>query len=260
MMSAYLEAMFSLKGRIALCTGASSGIGAHMVKTLAKAGADVVLTGRDEQGLKATQQVVLEESPDSRCICKTLDLSVLESIEPVVAQINERVGFADILVNAAGLNLRQTADDILIEDWQQTLNINTAAPFFLARALIGGMRQKGYGNIINVASLQSYRAFKNGMAYGTSKGAIVQLTRAMAEAWSGYGIMCNAIAPGFFRTKMTAAVYEDKDMLTHHAGMTAIGRNGELPDLEGATLFFASRACRYVTGQILAVDGGYTAK
>ncbi len=259
-MNTYLEAMFSLKGRIALCTGASSGIGAHMAKTLAKAGADIVLIGRDEQGLKATQQAVSEENPGSRCICKTLDLNVLENIEPAVAQIGEELGFADILINAAGINLRQAANDIRIEDWQQTLNINTAVPFFLARALIDGMRQKGGGNIINIASLQSYRAFKNSMAYGASKGAIVQLTRAMAEAWSGYGIICNAIAPGFFPTRMTATVYKDKDMLKHHAGMTAIGRNGELSDLEGAMLFFASNACRYVTGQVLAVDGGYTAK
>lgn len=259
-MSTYLEAMFSLRGRVALCTGASSGIGAHMAKTLAKAGADTVLIGRDEQGLKETRQAVLEENPTGRCICKTVDLSVLENIEPAVAQIGEELDSVDILINAAGVNLRQSADDIQIEDWQQTLNINTAAPFFLARALISGMRQKGGGNIINIASLQSYRAFKNGMAYGASKGAIVQLTRAMAEAWSGYGISCNAIAPGFFPTRMTAPVYKDKDMLMHHADMTATGRNGEMSDLEGATLFFASSACRYVTGQILPVDGGYTAK
>lgn len=259
-MNSCLQTMFALEGRIALCTGASSGIGAHMAKTLAKAGADVVLIGRDERGLKATQQAISSESPDSRCIYKTLDLSVPEHIEPALAQISGEAGFADILVNAAGINLRQAADDILVKDWQQTLNINTAAPFFLAKALIGGMQQKGYGNIINIASLQSYRAFKNSMAYGASKGAIVQLTRAMAEEWSGYGIVCNAIAPGFFPTGMTAPVYADKDMLAHHAGMTAIGRNGELSDLEGAALFFASDACRYVTGQVLAVDGGYTAK
>ncbi len=259
-MNSYLQGMFTLKGRVALCTGASSGIGAHMAKTLAKAGADVVLIGRDEQGLKVTKQAISGQSPSSGCIYKTLDLSVLESIEPAIVQISKKAGFADILVNAAGINLRQAADDILIKDWQQTLNINTAAPFFLARTLIGGMRQKGYGNIINIASLQSYRAFKKSMAYGASKGAIIQLTRAMAEAWSGDGIVCNAIAPGFFPTRMTVPVYEDKVMLTHHAGMTAVGRNGELPDLEGATLFFASNACRYITGQVLAVDGGYTAK
>ena len=260
MMNFYLDNMFSLKGRVALCTGASSGIGAHMAKTLAKAGADVVLIGRSEKGLKATQQAISRENPDGRYIYKILDLSVLEQIEPMIAQISREFGFADILINAAGINQRQAADDILIEDWQQTLNINTAAPFFLARALINGMQKKGYGNIINIGSLQSYRAFKNSIAYGASKGAVVQLTRAMAEAWSNHGVICNAIAPGFFHTKLTETIYKDKDMLAYHAGMTAIGRNGELPDLEGATLFFASSACRYITGQVLAVDGGYTAK
>jgi gluconate 5-dehydrogenase len=122
------------------------------------------------------------------------------------------------------------------------------------------MKAKGYGSIINIASLQSYRAFPNSMAYGATKGGIAQLTRAMAEAWSKDGIIANAIAPGFFPTELTRKVYENPEMLQHNARMTAIGRNGELSDLDGVAVFLASKAASYITGQVISVDGGFTAK
>ena len=133
-------------------------------------------------------------------------------------------------------------------------------PFFLARALVAGMVAKGGGAIINIASLQSFRAFARGMAYGASKGGVAQLTRAMAEAWSGQGVRANAILPGFFPTELSAPVFNDPALAQHHAQATAIGRNGELSDLDGTTVFLASRASAYVTGQVIAVDGGYLAK
>jgi len=164
------------------------------------------------------------------------------------------------LVNAAGVNPRQPADDISWDTWDATLHLNLSVPFFLARELIAGMQAKGGGNIINIASLQSYRAFANGAPYGASKGGIVQLTRSMAEAWSGDGVVTNAISPGFFRTELTEAVFDNPDRIKHHAEMTAIGRNGELTDLDSATVYLASRAAAYITGTALPVDGGYSAK
>ena len=123
------------------------------------------------------------------------------------------------------------------------------------------MTEKGGGHIINIASLQSFRAFADSMAYGASKGGIVaQLTRAMAQAWSPSGIVCNAIMPGFFPTALTQKVYDNPELLAHNARMTAIGRNGELADLDGLTVFLASPAANYITGQIICLDGGYTAK
>jgi NAD(P)-dependent dehydrogenase (short-subunit alcohol dehydrogenase family) len=122
------------------------------------------------------------------------------------------------------------------------------------------MMEKGWGRIINIASLQSSRAFANGLAYGASKGGICQLTRAMAEAWSSHGISCNAIAPGFFPTELTAPVYENPEALEKLAAQTAMGRNGELADLDGLTVFLASPASDYLTGQVIHLDGGFTAK
>ena len=144
--------------------------------------------------------------------------------------------------------------------WNQTLALNLSVPFFLARACVPAMQTKGAGNIVNIASLQSTRAFPNGIAYGASKGGVVQLTRAMAEAWSRHGITTNAIQPGFIPTELTASVFSNPELAAHHARMTAIGRNGELADLDGVTVFLASRASAYITGQTLGVDGGYTAK
>ena len=133
-------------------------------------------------------------------------------------------------------------------------------PFLVTQAFVLEMKAKEWGRIINIASLQSWRAFENGIAYGASKGGVVQLTRAMAEAWSSHGITANAIAPGFFPTELTAPVFSDPKIASKHAAQTAIGRNGELEDLHGPLLFLASDASAYVTGQTLAVDGGYTAK
>ena len=137
---------------------------------------------------------------------------------------------------------------------------NLNVPFLVAQAFIGQMKAQKWGRIINIASLQSSRAFENGIAYGAAKGGISQLTRAMAEAWSMDGICANAIAPGFFPTELTQAVFENSELAAQHARNTAIGRNGNLEDLVGPLLFLASDASIYVTGQVLAVDGGYTAK
>ena len=164
------------------------------------------------------------------------------------------------MVNAAGINLRQHADETTQEGWSKTLELNLSVPFFLAQALVPGMVKKSCGRIINIASLQSFRAFENGIAYGASKGGIAQLTRAMAQAWSPKTVTANAIAPGFFPTELTQAVFTNDALLNQHAAATAIGRNGKMDDLDGVSIFLASSASAYITGQIIAVDGGYLAK
>lgn len=250
-----MNELFSVDGRIACVTGASSGLGRALATALSAAGARVVGLARRSEALEAWRA----ETPGITAAISA-DLSDPSAMVDVAAQAAQPFGAPDILINAAGINTRQIADDVILEDWQNTLNLNLATPFFLAQALAPAMRTKGWGRIVNFASLQTERAFPGGIAYGASKAGIGQLTRAMAEAWSRHGITANALAPGFFRTELTGPVFGDPEMTAKNARQTCIGRNGELADLIGPALFLCSPASDYMTGQILYVDGGFTAK
>ncbi len=253
-----LEALYSLNGKVALVTGATSGIGQQQALALASAGADVVALGRRQDRLDELAAIAIQR----KLSVKTLAADVADHhlVDQVAADAITLFGQVDILVNAAGVNLRQPVDDITPESWDQTLNLNLATPFFLARACVNDMKKRGFGRILNIASLQSTRAFPNGLPYGASKGGITQLTRAMSEAWSSFGINANAIAPGFFPTELTAPVFGDETLAERMAAQTTIGRNGQLDDLDGVTVFLCSQASSYITGQTLAIDGGFTAK
>jgi NAD(P)-dependent dehydrogenase (short-subunit alcohol dehydrogenase family) len=253
-----MKSIFDLTDKVALVTGASSGIGQRQAYALAMAGASVILLGRRKEQLESTVSEI--EANAGKATFLAVDLTDRDSLSDIAKQASEPFGVIDILINAAGVNLRQPATEITLESWDETINLNLSVPFFLARELVPGMQAKGWGRIINIASLQSTRAFANGIAYGASKGGIAQLTRAMAEAWSSTGINCNAIAPGFFPTGLTAPVYENPVMLDKLAAQTAIGRNGELQDLDGVTTFLAAAASDYITGQVIHLDGGFTAK
>lgn len=257
-MTQSINDMFSLSGQVALVTGASSGIGRHMAGVLASAGADVVLVARSADKLEAAVSGIKEAG--GRAVAVSADLNDRSQLDQVYAQASAHHGAPTILVNAAGVNLREPWDQITDDSWDMTLNLNLSVPFFLARHCVPGMMEKAYGRIINIASLQSYRAFADSMPYGASKGGVTQLTRAMAEAWSKDGITTNAIAPGFFPTELTAPVFGNPEKLAHNAAMTAIGRNGELTDLDGVTVFLSAPASGYITGQVIPVDGGFTAK
>lgn len=250
--------LFDLDGRIAAVTGASSGIGQAIAKALAGAGASVVCVARREAALAETVREI--EEADGKAAALAGDLSDHHRLDRIAAAMAEPFGDPDILVNAAGINPREPAEAVTPESWDRTLSLNLSTPFFLARALVPAMRDKGSGRIINIASLQSERAFPNSAPYGASKGGVAQLTRAMAEAWSAAGITCNAIAPGFFPTELTATVFDDEEAVDRNARQTAIGRNGRLEDLHGVAIFLAAPASDYMTGQILYVDGGFTAK
>ena len=253
-----IDRLFSLEGRVAVVTGASSGLGRAIAGFLVEAGADLVLVARRETEL--SQAAADIEARGRRAAAVPADLSNLDEIEALAARLAAPFGAPSVLVNAAGVNLREPAEAITRESWSQTLDLNLAAPFFLARALVPGMRAAGYGRILNLASLQSRRAFPDSVAYGASKGGVVQLTRAMAEAWSRHGITANAIAPGFFPTELTAPVFTDPERAVWAARSTAIGRTGELSDLAGAAVFLTAPASAYVTGQTLYVDGGFSAR
>ncbi|WP_114287208.1 SDR family NAD(P)-dependent oxidoreductase [Candidatus Halocynthiibacter alkanivorans] len=247
--------LFSLAGKTACVTGASSGLGRHAATFLAQNGVKVVGVARRSDQLKAWQA-----SASGNTHFVAADLSDQSALGEVAAEVGKAFGVPDILINAAGINTRQAADDVTLEGWNVSMDLNLAAPFFLAQSFSESMKSKNWGRIINFASLQSFRAFPGGIAYGASKAGIAQLTRAMAEAWSPYGITANAIAPGFFRTELTEAVFSDPERSARNAAQTCIGRNGEPSDLDGPLQFLCSDASAYVTGQVLAVDGGYTAK
>lgn len=250
--------MFDLTDKVALITGATSGIGQQQALALSKAGAKIVAVGRRADRLDATVASIKAAGGQGAVLQAELKLD--DSLAGIAQQAGEFFGPIDILFNTAGVNLREHADDVTEDSWRQTLDLNLGVPFSLAQHLVPAMRKKRWGRIINIASLQSTRAFPNGIAYGASKGGVSQLTRAMAEAWSVDGINCNAIAPGFFPTELTAKVFEDEATAQRLAESTAIGRNGKLEDLDGITVFLASRASDYITGQVIAVDGGFTAK
>ena len=244
-----MTSCFNIAGKKALVTGGGSGIGKALAAALVAEGCSVAIVGR-------RSDLLAEVSAEIGAKAIVGDVTTTSDLERIVSE----AGHVDILINAAGVNLRQAVDEITEDSWDQTIDVNLKAVFFLSRALVTGMRERSWGKIINIASLQSERAFANSVPYGASKGGVMQLTRAMAEAWSKDGITVNAIGPGFFPTELTAPVYGNPEKLAELAAQTAIGRNGELEDLVGPTLFFASPASDYVTGQTLYVDGGFTAK
>jgi NAD(P)-dependent dehydrogenase (short-subunit alcohol dehydrogenase family) len=249
------DTLFDLGGKVACVTGASSGLGRRAALVLAEAGAKVVCVARRSDAL------------DSLCneigvvaAAVVADVADRDQMENLVSKIGAPFGAPDIIVHAAGINTREQADDVTPHGWDQTLALNLTAPFFLSQAMVPAMKAKGWGRIVNFASLQTTRAFSGGIAYGASKAGIAQLTRAMAEAWSKDGVTANAIGPGFFPTELTGPVFADPERAARNAAQTCIGRNGTLEDIDGPLLFLCSDASTYVTGQILMVDGGYTAK
>jgi NAD(P)-dependent dehydrogenase (short-subunit alcohol dehydrogenase family) len=256
--SSQLPTLFSLAGKTALVTGGATGIGFAMAQALGAAGAKLVLMSRNLETLNHSAKTLHEQGIQAKVVAVDLGNTALMAGAALEAQT--AWGEVDILVNAAGINLREPFANVTPDTWNQQVNIHLAAPFFLTQALAPQMKVRGWGRIVNVASLQSYRAFANSAPYGAAKGGIVQLTRAIAQEWSKHGINCNAISPGFFPTALTASVFADPVSAARNAEQTCIGRNGKLEDLHGVTVFLASEASAFITGQTLMVDGGFTAR
>lgn len=252
-----MASLFDLTGKTALVTGGSSGIGHAMATALAYAGARVILVARDAAAL--AQAVDRLRTDNLQADHMTADLSQPESALACATAALKKYPEIDILVNAAGVNLRQSFTDVTPKSWNQQINLLLAAPFFMTQGLAPQMAERKWGRIINMASLQSFRAFENSTPYGASKGGIVQLTRATAQAWSASGVTCNAIGPGFFPTKLTDSIFSNPELADRRAMQTCAQRNGKLEDLYGCAVFLASDASTYITGQTIMIDGGFTA-
>jgi NAD(P)-dependent dehydrogenase (short-subunit alcohol dehydrogenase family) len=256
-MTDYLNRLFALDGRVAAVTGGSSGIGKAMACALASAGARVVIVARQPGPLDEAVAEIRSAGGSAERV--SADLGDRSAIDGTCEQISEPFGQPDILVNSAGVNIRPPLHELTADDWDRTIEVNLAAPFLLGKRFGPGMAARGWGRIINVASQQAIRAFGNSGAYGASKGGLVSLTRSQAEAWSGSGVCCNAIAPGFVPSAMTIQVAADPIRSAALAARTMVGRNGVPEDFEGVVVFLASGASGYVTGQLICVDGGFSA-
>jgi NAD(P)-dependent dehydrogenase (short-subunit alcohol dehydrogenase family) len=257
-MARRLDALFSLEGRTALVTGGSSGIGLAIATALGMQGARLLLASRSAAVLdEVADRLAADGIEAADC---AVDLAEADGPDRLAAAA-EALGLAiDVIVHAAGVNLREPFQQVSAAAFDLHMAIHLRAPFRLVQLFAPAMAARGWGRVILVGSLQSWRAFPDSAPYGAAKGGVVQLVRAIAEAWSPRGVTCNAIAPGFFPTPLTRAVFDDPVLAADRAAHTAIGRNGALPDLYGTAIFLASDASAYVTGQTLAVDGGFTAK
>jgi gluconate 5-dehydrogenase len=252
-----VEALFSLRGRVAVVTGGHSGIGRAIAEALAEAGAAVVLVARTRDALDAAARDIV--AAGGRAAWHAADLGDRAAVEACATAVAAPFGDPDILVNAAAVNVRPPLDELTAAAWDLTMRVNLDAPFLLAQRLAPAMIRRGWGRIINLSSQQAHRAYGNSGAYGVTKAGITQLTRAQAEAWSRHGVCCNAIAPGVVQTPITAPLFADPARAAVMAARTFVGRNGEPADFRGAAVFLASRASDFVTGQTLFVDGGFSA-
>jgi 2-deoxy-D-gluconate 3-dehydrogenase len=257
-LNSYLEERFGLRGKVALVTGSSRGLGRAMALALGRAGANVIVNGRSASSLGKVAGELKAAGADGTAI--SADLGRREDVERLVAEAIAWKGRLDVLVNNAGIARRAEAADHSYSDWDETMRINVDGVFAACRAAGRHMLARGSGKIINVASLLSFFGGYTVSGYAASKGAVGQLTKALSNEWMGRGIQVNAIAPGYMRTEMTGGLQSDPVRYQEILQRIPAGRWGEPGDLEGAVVFLASPASDYLSGQILAVDGGWCAR
>ena len=248
---------FNLKDKVAIVTGASSGLGEGMSLALSEAGANLVLVSRRIQLLQKVAKLTSKTGQQSFCF--SADVSKKEEVENVVEKTVNNFGRIDILVNVAGINRRNLVENFSEEDWDAVININLKGTFLFSQAVGKVMIKQNKGKIINIASMTSIFGGENIPAYSASKGGITQLTKAFAVAWAKYNINVNAIGPGWFKTPMTKSLYEDKDINSQTLSRIPMKRWGEPEDLAGTVVFLASEASDFITGATIYVDGGYLA-
>ena len=254
-MTAAASDPFRLDGRVALVTGASRGLGAGIARALAAAGADVVLHASRQEPRDAAETIAAGARVRTSCV--VADLADPAAPQRLMDAAIEAFGRVDILVNNAGIIRRSEAAEYSDDDWNAVIEVNLSSVFRLSRAAGRAMLERGSGKIINIASLLSFQGGIRVPAYAAAKGAVAQLTKALANEWAGRGVNVNAIAPGYFRTDNTEALVNDPQRFKDITARIPAGRWGDPDDLGGAAVFLASGASDYVHGHVLVVDGGW---
>ncbi len=249
-----MSTLFDLTGQIALVTGASRGLGQYFSRALATAGADLVLTSRKKDDLLPFVAEI--ESLGRRAVPLALDVRDQHSIEALAEAAWNAYGHIDILINNAGCNVRKPALEVTWDDWNLILDTNLRGSFFVAQQIAKRMVSRSYGRIVNIGSVTSIFGYAGLAPYGASRGGIRQLTMSLADDWGRYGITVNCLAPGWFQTAQNKVMYESKEWVDYLIDRIPLKRPGEPHDLDGAVVFLASEASRYITGQTLLVDGG----
>ncbi len=251
-----MNSLFDLTGKTAVVTGASTGLGMGMTLGLAAAGADILLVDYVDSEPVAKQV----RSLGRRGTIVVADLMKFDSIKMVIDKARQEFGKIDILDNNAGIIRRTPAIDFSEKDWDDVMEINSKTVFFMSQAAARDMMKRSYGKIINVASLLAFQGGILVPSYAASKGAVAQMTKAMANEWAKFGINANAIAPGYMATNNTKALREDPDRSKSILDRIPAGRWGTPEDVQGIAVFLASRASDYVNGHVLVVDGGWMAR
>jgi NAD(P)-dependent dehydrogenase (short-subunit alcohol dehydrogenase family) len=256
-MTSYLAQLFSLRDRIAVVTGGSSGIGRAIALALGNAGARVVILARNP--VQLADAVGQLEADGCRAASVSADLGDRAEVTRAAKEAAALFGPPDILVNCAGVNLRPPLGQLTVAQWDELIAVNLTAPFLLGQSYGPQMADRGWGRIINITSQQADRAFGNSGGYGAAKGGVASLTRSQSEAWAPRGVCVNAICPGFVVTPLTAEAAADPARTAALAARTMVGRNGLPADFAGVAVFLASPASEFVTGQVIRVDGGFSA-